>query len=116
MDNTLSQTRRLYFYPASKAIVPKAVKPGMKETTGHNQLYRQTGPVPKHKHSPEPWPQKRFHQGDPKDLFVLKGGTANYSEVPKEVKDIPDKDVSTFYGLNKVSYRNVGEKHRFGEN
>mmetsp|Transcript_8527 Transcript_8527/g.9654 ORF Transcript_8527/g.9654 Transcript_8527/m.9654 type:complete len:192 (-) Transcript_8527:52-627(-) len=115
MDNALGKTRRMYFYPPSKAIVPKATKPGVKESPANNQLYRQTGPVPKHLHSPEPWPKKRFHQGEPTDLFVLQGGTAEYTEAPKKVTQLPQKDVSAFYGLTKTSYRNVGEKHKFGD-
>ena len=116
MDNTLSRTKKLYYYPPCRDIVPKATAPGAKEIPGHNQLYRQTGPVPKHKFSPEPWPKKRFHQGEPKDLFVLKGGTSNYSDVPKIIKDVPDKDVATFFGQTKGSYRHIGEKTKFGEN
>ena len=115
MQNTMTSTRKLYFYPPSKAALPPTTKPGQKPGVGDNQLYRSSGPVPKHQFSPEPWPPKRFHQGSPSDMFVLKGGTKNYSEQPKVVDDVPQKDIATFYGQTQDSYKAVGEKQKYGD-
>uniref|UniRef100_A0A7S3NXE0 Uncharacterized protein n=1 Tax=Euplotes crassus TaxID=5936 RepID=A0A7S3NXE0_EUPCR len=117
MDNSLRKTRKMHFYPPARAILPKQANPGKPEEATENQLFRQSGQVPKHKFSPEPWPPHRFHQGDPQDLFILKGGTKGYSDVPKKGSAVHDKDYSNFYGMkDQTSYRNATEKARFGEN
>eukprot|EP00344_Euplotes_crassus_P010820 CAMPEP_0197004356 /NCGR_PEP_ID=MMETSP1380-20130617/21640_1 /TAXON_ID=5936 /ORGANISM="Euplotes crassus, Strain CT5" /LENGTH=201 /DNA_ID=CAMNT_0042423113 /DNA_START=14 /DNA_END=616 /DNA_ORIENTATION=+ len=117
MDNRLRRTRKMHFYPPARAILSKPTSPGYYESPSENQLFRQSGPVPKHKFSPEPWPRNRFHQGAPQDMFILKGGTKNYSDVPKKGSAVHNKDYSNFFGMkDQTSFRHVNEKARFGEN
>ena len=114
MDSTLRKTRQSHFYKPVKSIVPHASRPADPLTPGVVQLFRKTGKVVQHKEAPEPFPPKRYHPGESSDLFVLKGGTANYKDDPS-TREVPAKDQAHFYGINKNHYATIGEQTKFGE-
>eukprot|EP00345_Euplotes_harpa_P005945 CAMPEP_0168329154 /NCGR_PEP_ID=MMETSP0213-20121227/6939_1 /TAXON_ID=151035 /ORGANISM="Euplotes harpa, Strain FSP1.4" /LENGTH=205 /DNA_ID=CAMNT_0008332425 /DNA_START=1 /DNA_END=615 /DNA_ORIENTATION=- len=113
MESMTSSTRLKYFYPPTKTILEPACKPGDERTIGHKQLYRKTGTVVQHRDAPEPYPPRRFHQGDPSDLYVLKGGTANYEDNHKAVSE---KDQAAFFGFKSDIPKHIATNATFGEN
>lgn len=116
MEGMSTSARFKYFYPPTKSVMQPSIKPGEKYEAAHQQVYRKTGPVLQHRDAPEPYPPKRFHPGEPTDIFVLKGGTAKYSDTMAPSENIPDKDHANFYGVLSDNHTRIGEQNKFGEN
>ena len=111
----MMKPKKMHFYPPARAKVLPVKEPGRVEDAPNNQLFRKTGKIYAHKYSPQPWPAKRFHQGESTDLFVLKGGTKNYKDAPGKSLNVPDKDIATFYGMKDKNPKLIGDKTKFGE-
>lgn len=116
MEGMSTSSRFKYFYPPTKSVMQPSIKPGEKYEAGHQQVYRKTGPIPQHRNTAEPYPPKRFHPGDPTDMFILKGGTAKYSETETKVDSIPEKDQANFFGVIADRHTRIGEQNKFGDN